>query len=174
MYGEASISEILQNHGRSGELMNSDDVVMRDIHDAPQFSDAYGIKRAFKGDPRGMSLQFSTDGMNPFSHGTYSMWPLTLTMLNLPKSVRHLLSNIMLVCVIPGSSAGNIKLDAYLEVLVDELIDLSGVEMFDGFKKEMFEFKVNHVLDYPGLNKLFAASGANALRRCMWCDVTGK
>ena len=148
--------------------MNSDDVVMRDIHDAPQFSDAYGIKGAFKGDPRGMSLQFSTDGINPFSHGTYSMW--RPTMLNLPKSVRHLLSNIMLVCVIPGSSAGNIKLDAYLEVLVDELIDLSGVEMFDGFKKEMFEFKVkllNYVLDYPGLNKLFAASGANELRRCM-------
>ena len=49
--------------------------------------------------------------------------------------------------------------------------------MYDGFKKEMFEFKVkvlNHVLDYPGLNKLFAASGANALRGCMWCDVTGK
>ena len=119
MYGEASISEILQNHGRSGELMSSDDGVMRDIHDAPQFSDAYGIKGAFKGDPRGMSLQFSTDGMNPFSHGTYSMWPLTLTMLNLPKSVRHLLSNIMLVGIIPGSSAGNLKLDAYLEVLVD-------------------------------------------------------
>lgn len=103
------------------------------------------------------------------------MWPLTLTMLNLRKKVRHLFSNIMLVGVIPGQQGNEIcklKLDAYLEILVDELCGLSSVEFYDGFQNESFTFKVtilNHVLDYPGLNKLFSACGANAIKGCMWC-----
>ena len=106
------------------------------------------------------------------------MWPLTLTMLNLPKRVRHLFTNIMLVGTIPGQKGDtSLKIDPYMEVLVDELLELSGSPMYDGFLKEQFNFKfkiLNYVLDYSGLNKLFSASGANALKCCLWCDVKGK
>lgn len=175
MYGDATISQLLQSH-----RMPADDhgcSLMRDIHDSPQFLEAYEKSGKFSGDPRGLTLQFSTDGMSPFSHGTYSMWPLTLTILNLPKNVRHLFSSIMLAGIIPGQRRDcALKIDAYLEILVDELCELSGVQFYDGFIKESFIFKVmilNHVLDYPGLNKLFSAFGANAIQACMWCDFEG-
>ena len=29
------------------------------------------------------------------------------------------------------------------------------------------------MLDYPGLNKPFSASGANSIHGCMWCDIQG-
>ena len=64
----------------------------------------------------------------------------------------------------------------YLEVVVDELIELSGSKMFDAYKQASFGFKVkllNYVLDYPGLNKIFCASGSGALQGCMWCDFRG-
>ncbi|XP_020900983.1 uncharacterized protein LOC110239599 isoform X1 [Exaiptasia diaphana] len=178
MYGDATISELLQSHKMPSTDHDVDGCgMMRDIHDSPQFLEAFTSDGKFCGDQRGLALQFSTDGMNPFSHGTYSMWPLTLTMLNLPKKVRHLFSSIMLVGIIPGQQRdGALKIDAYLEILVDELCELSGVKFYDGFLKESFTFKVmilNHVLDYPGLNKLFSAYGANAIQACMWCEIEG-
>ncbi|CAB3983544.1 Hypothetical predicted protein [Paramuricea clavata] len=68
-----------------------------------------------------------------------------------------------------------LKIDSYVEVLVDELLEFSvGVPMYDGYQSKKFDLKVrilNHVLDYSGLNKLFSATGANALKGCLWCDV---
>lgn len=64
----------------------------------------------------------------------------------------------------------------YLEVVVDELLQLSGAKMFDAYNQAPFDFKVkllNYVLDYPGLNKIFCSSGSGALQGCMWCDFRG-
>jgi hypothetical protein len=82
MYGDSTISEMLQSHGAPVTDHEVNDV-MQDIHDAPQFQQAYQDEGPFHGDSRGLALQLSTDGMCPFQHGTYSMWPITLTMLNL-------------------------------------------------------------------------------------------
>ena len=177
MYGDPVISELLQSHGcpRSGN--GGDNDIMADIHNSPQFQEANKEGGVFKGDPRGLSLQFSTDGMNPFTHETYSMWPLTLTVLNLPKGIRSLFTSIMLLGIVPGKSETSIKLDAYIEVFVDDLLKLQGSEMYDGYLKSNFIFRakiMNYVLDYRGLNKLFAAFGANALQGCMWCEIEGK
>ena len=53
----------------------------------------------FQGDPRGLSVQLSTDGVNPFSANKicYSMWPIMLSVLNWPKVCRNLFENVMLV-----------------------------------------------------------------------------
>ncbi|XP_015765420.1 PREDICTED: uncharacterized protein LOC107344281 [Acropora digitifera] len=45
------------------------------------------------------------------------------------------------------------NVDPYLELVVVEILDLSGVTFFDAFKEAPFTFKVdllNYVLDYPG------------------------
>ena len=117
-----------------------------------------------------MLLQLSTDGVNPFSCNkvAYSMWPIMLSMLNLPRNVRSLFGNIIL--------AEPKNIDPYLEVVVDEILDLSGVTFFDAFKGAPFTFKVsllNYVLDYPGLGKVFTAAGPTALQGCMWCEIRG-
>ena len=101
-----------------------------------------------------------------------------LTVLNLLKRIRNLFSNMMLVGIIPGNGNQEPKhLDPYLEVVVDELLSLSGSTFYDRYRKAPFEFKVqllSYVLDYPGLNEVFLSTGANALQGCMWCDMRGK
>lgn len=64
----------------------------------------------------------------------------------------------------------------YLELLVDELLDLTGAELYDAYQKATFVFNVkllNYVLDYPSLKKIFHSSGSGALQGCMWCNLRG-
>lgn len=51
---------------------------------------AYASSGLFQGDPRGLSVQLSTDGVTPFSANKicYSMWPIMLSVLNWPKYCR--------------------------------------------------------------------------------------
>ena len=63
-----------------------------------------------------------SDGTNPFSKEkvAYSVWPITLEILNLPHQIRRLPRSIMLAGIIPGKSEPQ-NLDPYIEILVDEL-----------------------------------------------------
>lgn len=152
---------------------------MTDVCDSPCWRAAYAEEGFFQGDPSGLSVQLSTDGVNPFSANkiTYSMWPIMLSVLNWPKTHPNRFENIMLVGIIPANGKEEPKsVDPYVEVLVDEVMELSGTTFYDGFKRESFTFRVrfhNYVLDYPGLNKVFCSTGAGALQGCMWCEIFG-
>lgn len=94
MYGNATISELLQQHKHFKK-----NTKVNDVHNSASW------KSAFSGnDPRSIMLQFSTDVVNPFSCNkvSQSMWPIMLTVLNLPSNVRSLFSNIMLAGIIPA------------------------------------------------------------------------
>ena len=176
LYECEATSELLQSHAVRPNQCG----VMSDVYDAPCWKVAYAKDGYFQGDPHGLSVQLSTDGVNPFSANkiSYSMWPIMLTVLNWPKTCRNHFENIMLVGVIPANGKEEPKsVDPYIEVLVDELMQLSGTTFYDAYKEEKFTFRVrlhNYVLDYPGLNKVFCSTGAGALQGCMWCEILGK
>ena len=96
--------------------------------------------------------------MNPFSHlrTTYSMCPMVLSLLNF--------GNLFLVGIVPGNGRQEAKtIQPYLEVLVDELISLTNAELYDAYQQSTFALKVEillHVLDYPGIAKMFNINGA--------------
>ena len=125
-------------------------------------------------------LQLSTDGVNPFSANKicYPMWPIRLSDLNWLKYCRNCFENLMLVGVISANGKEEPRsVDPYLEIVVDELMALSGTSFYDGYKEDYFTFQVhlhNYVLDYPGLNKVFRCTGAGALQGCMWCEIIGE
>ena len=51
------------------------------------------------------------------------MWPMILTLLNLPQSKRLLFVNVWLVATIPGNDNKEPNyFDPYLEVMVDKLL----------------------------------------------------
>ena len=84
----------------------------------------------------------------------------------------------MLVGIVPAQVEGKEpkSLDPYLEIVVDELLDLSEATFYDGYRRAEFTFKIdifNYVLDYPGLTKVLSAAGPNALQGCMWCEKRG-
>lgn len=175
MFHTKKLAEVIQAHiGTKGTTS-----CMSDIHDSSSWKSAYSNDGIFKGDPRGLSVAFCTDGVNPFSHNrvAYSMWPIMLTLLNLPRKMRNTFGNILLLGIIPGNGSQEPKnLDPYLEVFIDELLLLSGSTVFDAYQGAPFQLKVEillYVLDYPGLGKILNMSGSGAYKGCMWCDIKG-
>ena len=175
MFKNKEMSELFQRH-----CSFSESCLMYDVHNSPAWKHVFAKDGVFGGDCRGLLIQLSTDGVNPFSSNKvcYSMWPVMVTILNLPKILRNKHECVMLAGIIPANAKHEPKsIDPYLEVLVDELIELDGTLFFDAFRSENFKFQVrlhNFVLDYPGLKKTFSCVGAGALQGCLWCEVRGR
>ena len=127
LYGDATMGKLLQQHCNSTESSK-----VYDIHQSSRWHTAYSSTGLFSGDKRGISLALCTDGVNPFSHNRvlYSMWPIILTILNLPRKIRNLYGNMILAGIIPGNGSKEPKnISNYLEILVDELLLLNGTEV---------------------------------------------
>ena len=135
MFANKKVSELLQSHKQEVATQ-----VVSDLHQSLAWKSRYSDDGPFHGDPRAISLSLCTDGTNPFSKEkvAYSMWPITLEVLNLPHQIRKLPSSMLLAGIIPGRSEPQ-NLDPYIEeILVDELGSLNGLEIFDGYREEKF------------------------------------
>ena len=84
LYSTKNISELLQSY----KNISSDK--MNDIQDSPCWKALFGVDGPFGGDKRGLALSLCVDGVNPFSvqRVSYSMWPIMITVLNLPRPIR--------------------------------------------------------------------------------------
>lgn len=183
MFANKNVSELLQAH--EGEHTNSTTIAheeehtvsstiaheeehtnsttIADLHQTDTWKSIYSLTGHFKGDPRGICLSFCTDGTNPYSKEkiSYSMWPITLTILNLPFRIRNLPKSILLAGIVPGKSEPK-NIDPYIEILVDEIRSFNDVQCYDAYLEEHFDMKIDilfHILDYPGHNKLFHCVG---------------
>ncbi len=177
LFGTANMAQILQSHAvvRGSELDT-----MHDIHQSPAWKTAYEDGGLFNGDPRGISLALCTDGVNPFAHHrvSYSMWPIMLTLLNLPRKMRNRFGSVVLVGIVPGNGSQEAhNLNPYLDILVDELLELCNITLYDAYQKAPFPCKVElllHVLDYPGISKVFSVVGSGGIQGCAFCDQPGE
>ena len=175
LFGTSNLAQVIQSHLKQEE---SDE--MTDIHDSPTWKEAYSLSGIFGGDGRGLSLALCADGVNPFNHNkvTYSMWPIMLTILNLPRKVRNHFGNILLVGIVPANGSREAhNLNPYLDILVDELLEISASTIFDAYQNAPFTCKVElllYILDYPGICKLFGIVGSGAYNGCAWCHIQGR
>ena len=82
----------------------------------------------------------------------------------------------MLVGIVPSNGSQEPKsLNPYLEILVDELLELSNFRLYDAYQKAPFNCKVAllHILDYPGMSKVMSVVGSGGLHGCMFCSIKG-
>lgn len=93
---------------------------------------------------------------------------------NCPEFRNHF-GNAMLVGIVPGNGSKEPeRISPYLEVLVDEMLELTGSTILDAYCKAPFELKLEillYVLDYPGIGKVFGVAGSGAHMGCTWCDL---
>ena len=177
LFGTSNLSQIIQAHGLKYQDSST---VSYDVQNSPAWKLAYSSSGQFASDFRGISFAMNTDGVNPYSQNrvSYSMWPIMLTVLNLPRDIRYSFGNFWLVGTIPGNGTKEPnRLDPYLDILVDELLSLSNKIVFDAYQGAPFQLKVDilmYVLDYPGISKVFNVLGANAYQACAWCQIQGK
>ena len=69
-------------------------------------------------------LSLNVDWFQPYKHTNDSVGVIYLVLLNLPRSVRYNIENVILVGVIPGPKEPSLVLNSYLAPLVKELNDL--------------------------------------------------
>jgi hypothetical protein len=175
-YGETNLAKIVQSH--PGDTY--DETEMFDIHHSPGWKALYSPNGYFRGDKMGISLALELDGVNPFHNigVQYSMTPMMLTLLNLPRHIRNSFGNISLVGIIPGrrEKSEATAQDAFVEILVDELLCLTECQAYSEYHKGPVDVKIKlllYVLDYPGLSKLFNQHGSGSLAGCHWCCIRG-
>ena len=70
------------------------------------------------------------------------MWPITLSILNLPRQIRNLPRSIVLAEIIPGTTEPQ-NMDPYMEILVDGLCSVNGLELYDSYRNEKFQLKMD-------------------------------
>ena len=64
----------------------------------------------------------------------------------------------------------------HIDVVVDEFLKLSSVDLYDAYKAEPFKLKMEillYVLDYPGMGKVLKMCGSGAYKGCVWCEIKG-
>ena len=160
LFANKITSQLLQNHS---VIDSNDDDIVSNIHQSPAWKSWYSSTGVFQGDQRGLSFAICMDGLNPFSRekNVYSTCPMFLMILNLPHHIRTLPGSIMLTGLIAGPKEPK-NCNPYVDVLVDDIIHLNTLTLYDGHSDETFALKANIVLnvfDYPGQNKVLRCQG---------------
>lgn len=71
-------------------------------------------------DGSNLVFNMSADGVSPFTHKSYSFWPIALSCLNLPPWLRMKLPAMWLCCIIPGPQTPD-DFQPVLDIIADEL-----------------------------------------------------
>ena len=71
--------------------------------------------------PHNLGFMLNVDWLQPYKHSQYSVGVLYLSILNLPRSERYKLENILVVGCIPGPNEPH-NMNSFLKPMVDELL----------------------------------------------------
>lgn len=159
IYADKAMSQLLQSHGST----ETNAGIVSDIHQTKTWKTWYSPSGIFEGDTRGLSFAICMDGFNPFSRDkvSYSTCPIFLEVLNLPQHLRRLPGSVMLTGLISGPREPK-NTDPYVDVLVDDILHLNTLVVYDGYKEETFTLKsyvLLNIFDYVGQNKVLHCQG---------------
>ncbi|KAI3745705.1 hypothetical protein L6452_08111 [Arctium lappa] len=124
---------------------------------------------------RNVRLGLCTDGFSPKNSNSspYSLWPVFLTIYNLPPWMCLKESYVKLALVIPGRKSPGQNLDVFLRPLIDELKMLyeEGVVTYDAYRRNNFTMRAIllwTVSDFPAYAMLSGWSTHGKLA-CPYC-----
>ncbi len=174
-FGDTSIARLLH----SGKLNGDAAQIMKDFQDGKSFRSWFSTQGIFEGfEDSSFPLGLFADGQNPNrdTNTCRSMWPLLVTLFSLPPEYRTVLGPLMVIGVIPGNSETGGEpqsLDPYVEVFVDEILEIDGSVMFSAMKGKSVEVKASLLFitaDLPAASKLCHTTGCQGLSGCVFCE----
>ena len=177
-YGTFNLCKLIH----SNKISVSKKGILRDFTDGELFNSWFQPGQVFGGSEPDLCVPLSlfTDGVNPNKNMVCqkSMWPVLLTWITLPQSLRQLLGPMLLMGIIPSGRKGSEpkSLDPYLSVLVDELLSLTEFPVYDSYCSAPVKVKValiQYLCDIPAYSKVMHLSGHNGLRSCPYCKEIG-
>ena len=153
--------------------IETDPGTLRDICDGKVWKDFLtpsGVP--FLSVPYNYALTINIDWFQPFKHSPYSAGAIYIAIQNLPRRVRYLTENVLLVGVIPGPHEPKGDINTYLKPLVNELKELwTGVVMptASGTQVLVRAALICVSCDIPASRKVSGFVGHNAYRACSRC-----
>lgn len=138
------------------------DEVLRHPVDSMVWSKLDSIDSNFGSEARNVRLGLASDGFNSFGtmSQSQSIWPVVMSVYNLPPWLCMKKPYLMLSLLIPGPTSPGNNIDIYLQPLIDEFKSLwdEGITTYDAFKKEIFKMRaavmwtINDFLEYAMLS----------------------
>ena len=128
--------------------------------------------------PEDIVFIFHTDGVKLFKmRSAFHVWPLILSIANLPPQERFKRENLILLGIIPGPSEPT-DISSFLRPLVNELKALQHrVKQVYNAAADCFftlhAYVVFVVADTKGREPLMGVSGTNSYRYCFYCHAGG-
>ena len=125
-----SLRALLQRNGVLQSLQHWQhrtipDGVLGDVYDGRVWKEFLNVGgQPFLANTNNLALMLNADWFNPYKHSPYSVGVIYLVVLNLPRSERYKVENLLLVGIIPGPSEPSLNLNSYLAPLVEELVEL--------------------------------------------------
>lgn len=121
-------------------------------------------------------------GVNPWhtTNSKVSFWPLIFTVMNLPKYIRNKSDALILYGLVPsktkvaGEKGIEPELLLYQEMMVDELLTLTSIDIHSAYAEAPITVKIEvllYMLDFQGYSKYFSMSGAVSYRPCNVCTI---
>ena len=143
-----------------------------DIYDGQVWKDFQKFEgKSFLKDTCTLGLMLNCDWFQPYEHTTYSLGALYLIVMNLPRSMRYKIENIIFIGIIPGPSEPHGCINSYLGPMVQELLELwTGCWLGSGPNKRYVRAALLCVsCDVPASRKVGGIVGFSALRGCSRC-----
>lgn len=125
---------------------------------------------------RNLMLSINVDWLQPMEHTTHSTGAVYITIQNIPREYRMLMSNCILVEILTGPDEPDKEaIRFYFQRLTEELIELmDGIDMyvFDKKDKQLVKAALTQIAsDLPASRKLIGMTGHSAGEACHRCDV---
>ena len=135
-------------------------------------TDDYNEEPFLQVHPGGEAIAFllNIDWWQPFKRTAFSSGAMYLTILNLPPSLRHLKSNVIVLGIIPGGKEKDINMKSILQPVMDQITRL----FKDGCKITKILVKAMIILvscDQPATRKTVGYGGAGGYIGCTFCKI---
>ena len=145
----------------------------RDVYSGKMWKTFINVdEKPFLSQPNNLALLLNMDFFQPFKHVKgYSVGAIYCVILNLPRSVRYLRKNVILIGLIPGPKEPDHDINTFLNPFVEELnMFWKGVEMYDGGHKTLIRCALLCVAcDLPAGRKVCGFLGHAAHYGCSRC-----
>ncbi|XP_058758797.1 uncharacterized protein LOC131632049 [Vicia villosa] len=165
------------NEMRWHHMNTSSSNVLRHPSDGKAWKHFDDVYPDFAREPRNVRLGLCSDGFTPYiqaSASPYSCWPIIVTPYNLPPEMCMTKPYLFLACLIPGPKNPKLKIDVYLQPLIDDLRRLwsDGILTYNISTKQNFIMKAClmwTINDFPAYGMLsgWGTQGKLACPHCM-------
>ena len=130
--------------------------------------------RQFTALPNNLCLGMNIDWFNPYEETVYSVGAIYLVVLNLPRTERYRLENVILVGIIPGPQEPAGDINSFLSPLVKDLNQMYKGVWFRNSSSYLSLTTVSAMLicvtcDLPATRKVLGFANFNALKGCSKC-----